>query len=169
MQSLQVFQRFRIRDFFSGEKIYVGSHNLFNVGAIPDRAGYIVNNGDSLTITQPTSGAVNTITKLKDACPGLRVGDVATLNASTSGIKEAYLSSGNSWVFGTRLTITQNMLDAYLYFYANGEGTTKTISNAKDATIACLGQHQCANAFLTIMYFAVFETLNNSTKAALVE
>lgn len=112
----------------NGEKIYVGSRNLFNISAIPDRDGYIVNNGDSLTITQSTSAAVSTITKLKDVCPGLRVGDVATLNATTSGIRGAVLSSGNSWEFGTRLTITQNMLDAYLYFYANGEGTTITIS-----------------------------------------
>ena len=112
----------------NGEKIYVGSRNLFDISIIPDRTGLVVNNGDSLTITQNSDGGVNVLKTLKDICPGLRVDDVATISAVTTGLRKIYLSSGHTWDFDTRKTITQAMLDAYVYFYANGDGTTKTIS-----------------------------------------
>ena len=105
--------------------------NLFNVNAIQTYAT-IVNNGDG-TITAK-SLVSQPVATLGEICPNLKAGDAATLSfvspavdATQSNKKLDFIyliGTKESWYNGTTKTVTQEMLDNVIYFYAskNSEG-----------------------------------------------
>lgn len=115
-------------------RVKVRGKNLFDISKITN-TNNITNNGDGTL-------AVNTYycrsnQKLRDVCPALRVGDVATLSLTTpSGhSKYIYLSAlGTTWNVGTSITLTDDILDSYVVFYGyteseQGNETSAVISN----------------------------------------
>ena len=114
--------------------------NLFNVNAITTY-GSVTNNGDgSITVKNLVSQPIQTF---KEICPFLKPGDVATFSfnspatdaTKTSNNKFDFIylvGSHESWKAGDFKTITQEMLDGAIYFYASkdsdGNAVTTTIS-----------------------------------------
>ena len=118
----------------TGEQtVSVVGKNLFNVLAVGEVADHLVNNGDgTLTVTTYNNNTfVNNGKTLAELCPSLKVGDTATLSATSTGTgKSIYLTDGGgSWNFGTSKTITSAMLAGKVCFYASGVSTTATISD----------------------------------------
>ena len=109
--------------------------NLFDISKVLTYGTSLVNNGDgTLTITTSPSDSAVTATapnKLSDYCPNLKVGDTVTLSADTTGTqKRIYLSTAaQTWNFGASKTITQEMLNSTISWYASGVPSTATISN----------------------------------------
>ena len=112
--------------------------NLFDISKVLSNdevtgAGQVINNGSHLTvITTPTdaSGVAKAPNKLSDYAK-LKIGETYILTATTTGTaKYIYLSGASqTWRFGTTKTITQEMLDSSVRFYASGVSTTAEISN----------------------------------------
>ncbi|MBO4582577.1 MAG: hypothetical protein J5714_00770, partial [Alphaproteobacteria bacterium] len=117
------------------------SPNLFDISKVPTRGlpsrGTIVNNGDgSITVTTtPTNGAVTSDKTLSQLAPGLEVGKTYTLSFKTTGTdRHIYLrkdaSNSTTWhLISPTRTMTQDLLDSTVYFYASGVSTTATISD----------------------------------------
>ena len=111
------------------------SPNLFDISKVPGDSR-ITNNGDgSITVTTgPTSSAVSSDKTLSQLAPGLEVGKTYTLSFKTTGTdRYIYLrkdaSSSTTWRLGSpTITMTQDLLDSTVYFYASGVSTTATIS-----------------------------------------
>lgn len=112
-------------------EVTVCGKNLFDVAKIKT-ANHITNNGDgSITITTwPNSTALNTNQKLSELA-NLRVGETYKLTANTTGTdNQIFLyETGILWYFDDYKTVTQEMLDSNVLFYASGTDTTATISN----------------------------------------
>ena len=112
------------------------SPNLFDISNISNVSG-IVNNGDgTITVTTTaSSSAVSSGKKLSRLAPGLEVGKTYTLSFKTTGTERyIYLrkdaSSSTTWLLSSPTrTMTQDLLDSYVYFYASGISTTATISD----------------------------------------
>ena len=139
------------------------SRNLFDVSKLPARhvGGYgtiFENNGDgTITVTDGIgSSTVNIMTTLGTAAPGLIPGNTYTLNFTTTGCtNHIYLGDPvkEKWARGTSKTITQDMLNVWVYFYAcyNGETpSTATISNIQieEGTVATPYQPYGQNTYL---------------------
>lgn len=118
-----------------------GGKNKFNVDALVDTTDITVSNG-SITVT---GNSKNSTKKLSDVAD-LVVGETYTLTASTTGNENLIYLYGTganiSWTFGASKTVTQEMLDALVFFYG-GAGVTSTItdmmirlSSVTDATFA---------------------------------
>jgi len=118
------------------------SPNLFDISKIPSRAanmipgnGAINNNGDGTLTVQPVyrNSAVWTERKLSQLAPDLVIGKTYILSLTTTGTQKfIYLGSpvAETWLSGTSKTITQNMLDASVYFYGSyPDLSPQTISN----------------------------------------
>lgn len=105
------------------------SKNLFNASLIPNST-YITNNGDGSFTVKGGKMSRNTEMKLKELCPDLKVGDVAVLSGISNG--NTRIAAKNVWGFGLSKTITQEMLNADVYFYTTSTSTSDqvfTISN----------------------------------------
>lgn len=118
--------------------VVVCGKNLFNVNAIETRSG-IVNNGDG-TITAKALVSQPKQT-LKEICPLLKVGDIATFSFvspafdATSNTQSNYIyliSAKETWKNGQAKTITQKMLDGGIYFYSS----KNTDGNAVETVIS---------------------------------
>ena len=111
--------------------------NLFDISKVSTvfyaNGSSIVNNGNgSITVTTSSgNSAFNTKEKLSYFAPDLQVGHTYVLSfkrTATNGENYIYLHGyNNSWRNRSALTITQEMLDSNVFFYANGTGTTGTI------------------------------------------
>ena len=111
-------------------EVNVRGKNLFNISKI-ENTEHITNNGNgSLTITtEPTSNGVSPYKTLRELCEGITPGTY-TLNAESTGSEKWVYAAGlGEWHYGTSKTLTDEMLDSILYFYASGVETTATISN----------------------------------------
>ena len=110
--------------------VNVRGKNLFNISKIESTEN-ITNNGDgSLTvITSPSSNGISSYKTLKELCEGITPGTY-TLNAESTGSEKwVYASGMDVWYYGTSKTLTDEMLDSTLYFYASGVNTTAKVSN----------------------------------------
>ena len=112
--------------------------NLFDISKIityKSPSGSVINNGDgTITIVLTdvaTSAKGNTPNKLGDYAPFLKVGQKYTLSATTTGSnKYIYLSTAKeSWYFGESKTITEDILNSPVLWYASGFSTTAIIGN----------------------------------------
>ena len=115
---------------YDSVKVNVRGKNLFNLSKIESNI-QITNNGDgSLTIsTGIGTSAAGTKKTLRELCDGITPGTY-TINAETTGSdKIVYTKVIGLWNYGTSKTLTDEMLDSALYFYASGVETTATISN----------------------------------------
>ena len=115
---------------YDSVKVNVRGKNLFNISKIENNY-QITNNGDgSLTIsTRSGTSAAQTRKTLRELCDGITPGTY-TINAESTGSdKIVYTKVIGRWAFGTSKTLTDEMLDSELYFYASGVETTATISN----------------------------------------
>lgn len=107
--------------------------NLFNINAITTGYG-IVNNGDgSITCSANTSQPTKTV---KEICPMLKPGDVATFSFNSPAFDAAYnkptkfiyiTGAKVRWDSGTSKTITQDILDGYIYFYPSKNAENQAI------------------------------------------
>jgi len=119
--------------------VSVCGKNLFNINAITSNSS-ITNNGDgTITVTKVVSQPSQIFQKV---CPFLKVGDVATFSINSPAIDKTnldadlafiYLTGAKvSWKNGQTKTITQEMLDGYIYFYSskdeNANGVATVIS-----------------------------------------
>lgn len=110
--------------------VNVRGKNLFNISKVENNA-QITNNGDgSLTVsTGIGTSAANTGKTLREICDGITPGTY-TINAESTGTnKFVYTKVIGLWNYGTSKTLTDEMLDSDLYFYASGIETTATVSN----------------------------------------
>lgn len=115
---------------YDSVKVNVRGKNLFNISKIENNY-QITNNGDgSLTIsTRSGTSAAQTRKTLRELCDGITPGTY-TINAESTGSEKiVYTKVIGRWAFGTSKTLTDEMLDSELYFYASGVETTATISN----------------------------------------
>lgn len=115
---------------YDSVKVNVRGKNLFNISKI-ETSDNVTNNGDgSLTVTTfPNSNGVSSQKTLRELCEGIAPGTY-TLNAESTGSeKMVYTPATGYWNFGTSKTLTDEMLDSTLYFYASGIETTATVSN----------------------------------------
>lgn len=104
--------------------------NLFNISKI-ETNDYITNNGDgSLTVTTiVNSNGISCVKTLRELCRNIVPG-LYTINAESTGSEKwVYAPGMGYWNFGTSKTLTDEMLDSTLYFYASGVSTTATVSN----------------------------------------
>lgn len=114
----------------------VRGSNLFDISKVVSSVE-VTNNGDSLHIkTTPDNSAASADipNKLKDYAPGLVVGETYTLFASTTGNEKHIYLAGNvkkHWYFGTPETVTQDMLDATVHWYASGVSMEADVSNIR--------------------------------------
>lgn len=110
--------------------VNVWGKNLFNISKI-ENTKYITNNGDgSLTVTAaPASSGVSSYKTLRELCEGITPGTYTLSAESTGTDKWAYTPAIGYWSYGTSKTLTDEMLDSELFFYASGVSTTATVSN----------------------------------------
>lgn len=115
------------------EQRQLSGKNLFDINKIISSGSVNVNDGTIHTAAGSGSSACWAMAPntLSDYCPDLKVGDIVTLSANSTGnSKRIHLTkSGEMWNFNTTKTITQDMLDSIVYFYASGVNTTADISN----------------------------------------
>ena len=115
---------------YDSVKVNVRGKNLFNISKI-ENTDYITNNGDgSLTVSPDVdSSGVSAGKTLRELCEGIIPGTY-TINAESTGSEKwVYSPKMGNWDYGTSKTLTDEMLDSFLYFYASGINTTATISN----------------------------------------
>lgn len=110
--------------------VNVRGKNLFNISKI-ENTKYITNNGDgSLTVSTPAvSSGVSTNKTLRELCEGIIPGTYTISAESTGTYKWVYTPAIGYWSYGTSKTLTDEMLDSELVFYASGVSTTATVSN----------------------------------------
>lgn len=105
--------------------------NLANINNIVGGEYYRIDN-DTISITTPASSAgIGCGLTLQQLCPNLKVDDVCILTANTtSKSKYIYLSGSyaSSWYFGATKTITQEMLESKVVFYADNGDSSAVIS-----------------------------------------
>lgn len=114
--------------------------NLFDASKIINNSRVTNNNGVVTVSTPEASSAVDSMVDLGVLAPELEVGKSYILTFDTTGtdrfiyLEEAKLMWGN----GATYTVTQEMLNSDVLFYASGVSTTATLSNfmIRDASIA---------------------------------
>lgn len=117
-------------------EVRVSNKNHFDISKVTS-GDYVINNNDgSLTVNIPSNSQgyyADTPNTLIDYAPDLCVGAAYTLSFGTSGTaKHIYLSEARvRWDVGKSLTITQEMLNSRVTWYASGSGTTAIVSNIK--------------------------------------
>ena len=115
---------------YDSVEVSVRGKNLFNISKIESNR-FITNNGDGSLTVSPGTGTIAAATgkTLRELCDGISPGTY-TINAKSTGShKYVYTTKTGQWNFGTSKTLTDEMLDSELYFYASGIGTAATISN----------------------------------------
>lgn len=134
-------------DYIRGLKVYGKStqmtttgKNLFDVSKIANNSRVTNDNGIITVSTPEASSAVDSMTDLGVIAPELEVGKSYTLTFETTGTdKYIYLEEAKfMWSNGGTNTVTQEMLDSDVLFYASGVSTTATLSNfmLRDSAIA---------------------------------
>ena len=127
----------------SAVKVKRCGKNFFDVSKVitskPTPERFVENNGDgSITVSvgsQTSTCAEKTPYTLRDYAPDLKVGEKYTLSADSTGTDNWIWLTGynSSWYFSgnkTRtLTITEEMLNSRVNWYASGTNTVATISN----------------------------------------
>lgn len=113
-------------------------HQLFDISQVQSgnmAGGILTNNGDgSLTVQTQNSMSVNGLNSntLSRLAPKLQVGETYVLNANTTAtVRTCIYLFGvkQTWYFGTTKTITQEMLDSQVFWYADSENATATIKD----------------------------------------
>ena len=119
------------------------SKNLFDISKVIGRTastGSVVNNGDgTLSVTSIGNYQGNKPNTLKDYAPNLEIGKTYILSMNTNGLQKILLSNEVTtgvgvfvWEVGKPITMTQNLLESTVFWYAQTNGvseTTATISN----------------------------------------
>lgn len=118
--------------------VYRCGKNLFNFAILNGCTSAYSAESNSLTVkargvTYKKDGVA---LKLKDYAPQLKVGETYCLSGSCTHTGDfIYLQKfGKSWMFGSSLTITQEMLDSNVLWYnsrTNGDTTANVISNVQ--------------------------------------
>ena len=111
-------------------KIKVTGKNLIDISKItatPDSTAlnYISEVGDNYIVINTTenysgNGVTSIGLKLKELCPQLEIGKTYTLNAESPArnqIIHCGAPATQSWSFGKNITITEDLLNAPIYFY----------------------------------------------------
>lgn len=114
----------------SATKVESVGGNLFDISKLSGMDRLVVS-GDKINITTTSdNSAVSSVSRLKDVAPQLKVGDIVTINAITTGNdKYIYLEEAfKPWYYGYPQTITEIMLNSRISFYASGVSTSATIS-----------------------------------------
>lgn len=104
--------------------------NLFDISKITNTSEVINNNDGSITVTVPPNSTGTIINQKLSDLANMTVGETYTLSAkSTGSSKYIYLYECKElWNFGDKKTITQDILDSRLTFYASGISTTAIVS-----------------------------------------
>ena len=114
------------------QQTYTGK-NLFDVSKVLTNGTNLVNNGDgSITASLATGAVGSSPNTLGTYCPSLQVGDTVSLSFTTTGsINYVYLGSpaSQAWVKNANKTITQDMLNAPVYWYGGTGNTAITYSD----------------------------------------
>lgn len=114
--------------------------NLFDVSKIANNSRVTNDNGVITVSTPEASSAVDSMTDLGVIAPELEVGKSYTLTFETTGTdRHIYLEEAKfMWSNGGTNTVTQEMLDSDVLFYASGVSTTATLTNfmLRDSAIA---------------------------------
>lgn len=115
-----------------GDTVYVSGNNLFNADGIPDRAGYITNEGNGVFSVVSAQGTTNTnsLKRFREVVTGVKVGDELTLSFDTTSSDTSpklYIGDA-SWNSGTRRTVTETIYNGYIYFVGTS-GESYTVSN----------------------------------------
>lgn len=107
--------------------------NLFNINKILETTNLeIINSDGSFTVTQyPTYISCT----LGNACPQLKAGDIVYLNAkseyngqATNFNKTIYIINTKTyWNFGTKITITEDILNSKFYIYPGNDENNEII------------------------------------------
>jgi hypothetical protein len=115
--------------------IKVNSKNLFDISKVKSSSSensYVKNNGDGTlfvctsTLTVLSAPTPNT---LHDYAPFLKAGETYTLSAVTTGKKYIYISNTKTtWHFDTPLTITEDMLNSPVYWYAQHKMSDEVVT-----------------------------------------
>ena len=133
-------------DYIRGLNVYGKStqvtttgKNLFDVSKIANN-NRVTNTNGAITVNTPEgSSAVDSMTNLGVIAPELEVGKSYTLTFETTGTDRfIYLEEAKfMWSNGGTNTVTQEMLDSDVLFYASGVSTTATLTNfmLRDSTI----------------------------------
>lgn len=125
-------------DYIRGLNVYGKStqvtttgKNLFDVSKIANNSRVTNDNGVITVSTPEASSAVDSMTNLGVIAPELEVGKSYTLTFETTGTdRYIYLEEAKlMWSNGGTNTVTQEMLDSDVLFYASGVSTTATLSN----------------------------------------
>lgn len=113
------------------EKVESVGVNLFDISKLSGMDRLVVS-GDKINVTTVSNNSCATsASRIKDVAPQLKVGDIVTLTAITTGSdKYIYLEEAlMPWYYGTPETITEVMLNSRISFYASGVSTSATISD----------------------------------------
>lgn len=139
-----------IGENIEGVKVNRLGKNLFDISKVKTFTGgkvgvddYGVTNNKDGTLTvythssaiPPPAGLPRT---LRDHAPSLKVGETYTLNVkSTGAAKMIYLGNNAQkiWKFGTSMEITEDMLSALVYWYADNTVGTYQIATISDIQI----------------------------------
>lgn len=114
------------------QQTYTGK-NLFDISKVLTNGTNLVNNDDgSITASLATGSVGSSPNTLGTYCPSLQVGDTVSLSFTTTGsINYVYLGSpaSQAWVKNANKTITQDMLNAPVYWYGGTGNTAITYSD----------------------------------------
>ena len=115
-------------------KCRVESKNLFDISKLKGGLnGRIrVENSDIIVSGSAANPGDGTVQKLRDLCTGLEVGAMYTLSATSTAAPEYQkIIIGGKYVnFGESFTLTEDMLNAYIFFYSGtSKNGDKIISN----------------------------------------
>lgn len=130
----------------SGATVVAYGKNLFDISKVVGRVeattgGSLMNNQDgsiAVVLGSQTSVYGATPNTLRDYAPGLKVGETYTISAKTTGTgKHIYLNNPSTqepkftWTWGKPVVMTEEMLNARVYWYASGAGTEVVISDVQ--------------------------------------
>lgn len=114
------------------QQTYTGK-NLFDISKVLTNGTNLVNNDDgSITASLATGSVGSSPNTLGTYCPSLQVGDTVSLSFTTTGsINYVYLGApaSQAWVKNADKTITQDMLNAPVYWYGGTGNTAITYSD----------------------------------------
>lgn len=115
------------------QTVTVTGKNLFDVSKVLTNGTNLVNNGNgSITASLSTGAVGSSPNTLGTYCPSLQVGDTVSLSFTTTGsINYIYLGApaSQAWVKNANKTITQDMLNAPVYWYGGTGNAAITYSD----------------------------------------
>lgn len=114
--------------------IWHGGKNHFDISKVIGASGtnYVINNGDGTLTINRDSTAYGAPFKLRDYAPGLKAGQTYTLSAKTTSSKKYIYLQGSynkHWLFGSSVTITEDMLNDSVLWYCETGNTPAVISD----------------------------------------